>query len=102
MNEAIITGIFTLLGAISGGLITYLTTRNVKEIKTLKSQVNHLSKQVISYWNVEKLYSDEISKLLTKPAKTVLQEYREKIQSMGLERPYMTEVEAKKILTKNS
>ncbi len=49
-----------------------------------------LSKQVISYWNFEKLYSEKISKLLSKPAKTILQEYREKIESMDLERPTMT------------
>ena len=49
-----------------------------------------LSKQVISYWNFEKLYPEKISKLLSKPAKTILQEYREKIESMDLERPTMT------------
>ena len=61
-----------------------------------------LSKQVISYWNFEKLYSEKISKLLSKPAKTILQEYREKIESMDLERPTMTQKEANKILTKNT
>jgi hypothetical protein len=102
MNESILNGIFALSGTWLGGLISYLIARNAKETKTLKSQVNILSKQVISYWNLEKLYSEEIGKLNSKPAKTVLQEYREKIESMDFERPTMTEKEAKKILTKNS
>jgi hypothetical protein len=51
---------------------------------------------------LEKLYSEEISNLLSKPTKTILQEYREKIESMDLERPAMTQKEANKILTKNS
>lgn len=102
MNETIINGIFALSGALVGGLISYIIARSAKETKTLKSQVNMLSKQVISYWNLEKLYSEEINNLLSKPTKTILQEYREKIESMDLERPTMTQKEAYKILTKNS
>lgn len=47
--------------------------------------MNILSKQVISYWNLEKLYSEELSKINSKAQKTVLQEYREKIEAMDLE-----------------
>jgi hypothetical protein len=101
MNESIINGIFALSGTLLGSLISYLISKDTKETKTLKSEVNILSKQVISYWNLEKLYSDEISKLLSKPVRTILQEYREKIESIGLERPTMTEKEAKRILNKN-
>lgn len=102
MSEPIITGVFALSGTVLGGLISYLIARNEKEIKTLKSQVNNLSNQIISYWNLEKLYSEELSKLTSKTQKTVLQEYREKIESMDMERPTMTEKEARKILIKNS
>ena len=102
MNESILKGIFALSGTLLGGLISYLIARNAKETKTLKSQVNILSKQVISYWNLEKLYSEELGKLNAKSAKTVIQEYREKIESMDFERPTMTEKEAKKILIKNT
>lgn len=48
MNESVITGIFALSGTILGGLISYLIARNGKELKTLKSQVNILSNQIIS------------------------------------------------------
>ena len=102
MKESIVNGIFALSGTLLGGVISYIIARNAKELNILKSQVNILSKQVISYWNLEKLYSEEIGKLLSKPTKTILQEYRERIESMDLERPTMTEKEAKKILTKNS
>ena len=44
MNETIINGIFALSGILFGGLISYIVTRNAKETKTLKSQVNMLSK----------------------------------------------------------
>lgn len=67
----------------------------------MKSQVNNLSNQIISYWNLEKLYSEELSKINSKAQKTVLQEYREKIEALNLDRPTMTEKEARKILTKN-
>ncbi len=102
MSEPIITGVFTLLGTVLGGVISYFITRNAREIKLLKIQASQLSRQVISYWNLEKLYSDEIGKLLGKSSKTILLEYREKIESMDLERPTMTEHEAKKILNKIS
>ena len=102
MNESILNGIFALSGTLLGGLISYSIARNAKEVKTLKSQVNILSKQVISYWNLEKLYSEELGKLLSKPVKIILQEYREKIEAMDLDRPKMTEKETKKILIKNS
>lgn len=101
MSEPIITGLFTLSGTLLGGLISYLIARNTKEIRALKSQVNILSNQVISYWNIEELYSQEIGKLTSKAQKTVKQEYREKIETMDLDRPIMTEKEARKILTKN-
>ena len=101
MNESIVNGFFALSGTLVGGLISYFIARDAKELKNLKSQVNILSKQIISFWNLEKLYAEEMSKLIQKPAKTILQEYREKIELMDLERPTITEKEAKKILSKN-
>lgn len=44
MSEPIITGVFTLLGTVLGGLISYLIARNDKEIRSLKSKVKLLSK----------------------------------------------------------
>ena len=102
MPESIITGLFTLAGTLLGGLISYLIARNTKEIKTLKYQVNILSNQVISYWNLEELYSKEISTLTSKAQKTVKQVYREKVEEIGFDRPTMTENKAKEILIKNS
>jgi hypothetical protein len=102
MNESIINGLFALAGTLMGGIVSYFISRNAMEMNTLKSQVNRLAKQVVSYWNLEKLYVEEISKLISKPAKTVLQDFRERIELMDFERPTMTEKEAKKILYKNS
>jgi hypothetical protein len=90
MTEPIITGIFKLSGTLLGGLITFFIARNAKELINLKSQVNLLSKQIISYWNLEKLYSEDVSKLISKAQRSVLLEYREKVEAMELERPSMT------------
>ena len=57
MNNSILNGIFALSGTLLGGFISYIIAKDAKETKTLKSQVNMLAKQVISYWNLEKLYS---------------------------------------------
>jgi hypothetical protein len=102
MTEPIITGLFTLAGTLLGGLISFLIARNEKEIRTLKSHVNILSNQVVSYWNLEELYSKEISNITSKNQRIVKQEYREKVEEIGFERPTMTEKKAKEILTKNS
>ncbi len=102
MNESVIAGVFALSGTILGGLISYLIARDEKKTRVLKSQVNTLSKQIISYWNLEKKYSEELSNLTSKSQKTILQEYREKIEEIDMERPTMTEKEAKRILNKNS
>lgn len=102
MNDSIINGVFALSGTLIGGIISYFIAKDAKDVSALKSQVNILTKQVVSYWNLERLYSEEVSELSKRPAKTILQEFREKIEAMDLVRPTMTEREAKIILTKNS
>ena len=101
MNESILNGLFALSGTLLGGIISYMINKDEKETKKLRLQINLLSKQVISYWILEKLYSDDIGILLSKSSRTILQEYREKIVNMELERPSMTANEAKKIIDKN-
>lgn len=49
MTEPIIAGLFTLAGTLLGCLISFLTARNEKESRTLKSHVNVLSNQVPYY-----------------------------------------------------
>ena len=58
MGEAGITGLFTILGTLLGGIISYMISRDVKETKKLKTQINMLSKQVISYWNLENMFQN--------------------------------------------
>ena len=101
MDESIINGLFVIAGTMLGGLISYLTSRNAKEMKTLKTQVNNLTNQVVSYWNLEKLYSEEMSRSTSKPAITILKNFRDKVEDLNIDRPVMTEKEAKKILNKN-
>ncbi len=102
MNESIINGLFTLAGTLFGGIISYIIFKNEKYYKKLKAKVRNLSNQIISFWNLEKLYAEELGKLNSKSTKTVLQDFRTRIEEMGLERPTMTGNEANKILIKNS
>ena len=101
MSESIINGLFTLAGTLVGGVISFFITKSANDYKRLKSQVNILSNQIISYWNLEKIYSEEISSTSSKSAKTILQNYRDRVEELGMDRPIMTEKEAKKILMKN-
>lgn len=101
MNENVIIAMFTFLGATIGVLGTFIISLLLKKkdenLKRLKSNVETLSNQVVSYWNLEKKYSEEVSKLISKPTQTVLREFRDAIVDDGYERPTMTELEAKKL-----
>ncbi|MDR0926949.1 MAG: hypothetical protein LBO69_04200 [Ignavibacteria bacterium] len=98
MNDTIINGIFSLSGVLVGGLFMYLATKYDKDNMRLRNKMDKLSSQVASYWHLEKLYSDELSKHISKPPKTILQEYRDKIEEKGYERPTMTENGTKKYI----
>ena len=69
MNDTIINGIFTLSGVVIGGLISYLITKSNRDYKRLKSVKKELCHQIISYWNLEKLYSEELANKNSKPAR---------------------------------
>jgi gas vesicle protein len=102
MSEFVIIGIFTCVGTALGVFASFVTTlflnKRDKEVKTLKENVEKLTNQVVSYWNLEKKYSEELSKLNSKNSKTVLQEFRDAIEDAGYERPTMTEHGAKKFV----
>jgi gas vesicle protein len=102
MSESVIIGIFTCIGTIIGILASYLISlismKKDKEFKMLKNNVKRLAKQVISYWNLEKKYSEELGKLTSKAPKTVLQDFRSEVENDGYERPTMTENDANNFL----
>ena len=100
MSDSIITGLFTLSGTLLGGIITFLIQKKSDEFNRLKSDVKMLSRQIIAYWNLEKMYSEELGAKTSMAKKTILQNFRDKVEKAGIERPTLTEKEAKKILEK--
>ena len=94
MNETVINGLFTLAGVLLGSLAPYLGARDARRMAKLESLLSRLTEQVASYWELEKLYSEEIAKLADKNSRTVLNEFRDKVESEERERPTMTAKQA--------
>ena len=94
LTETIINGIFTLAGASIGVLYTWLNNRKDRNAQN----VIKLVAQVTSYWQLEKLYCKAISDLTNQKERTVMQDYRDKVEDMEYERPTLTEREARKML----
>ena len=114
MESVIINGIFTLAGVFIGGIISYLTARDTKEVAAFNRQIQELQEkndslkntiiklcnQVSSYWNIEKAYSEELSKVKNYKAATILKKKRDDIENLGFERPTLTSNDVNKILEK--
>ena len=102
MNDTIVNGLFTITGGLIGFAGTFFTTRNSRLMAKLESLISKLAEQVASYWELEKLYSEEVSRLSNKNASTILRDYREKVVKNGRERPTMTAAEADGIVKRHS
>ena len=114
MDPNITNGIFTLMGVIIGGIISYFVSKDQKERDDLNRQIKDLEKknaslknniiklgyQVSSYWNIEKAYSQEVAQLTNRTPKKVLEERRNNLESAGYTRPTMTENSVRDILEK--
>lgn len=114
MEPNVVNGIFTLAGVVIGGIISYFTTQDKKEINALNRQIKELQNtneilkkdivklcnQVSSYWNIEKAYSEEVASILDKKPKYILEKRRDSIENKGYERPTMTEKGVHDILEK--
>lgn len=101
METAIINGIFTIIGVSIGGLIAYISNKDIISKRIMKEDLKILGEQVISYWNLEKLYSEEIAKNNKTTSRAIIIEYRTKMVENQYIRPTMTEKEVKKILNKH-
>ena len=98
MNESIISGIFTVIGAIVGVAGTIIATKLSERNSNLKNKLKQMARQVEAYWTLEELYSKEFGKLSNTPQKTVKENFRTKIEESGVERPTMTANKAKEIV----
>jgi hypothetical protein len=97
MSDVVISGLFALVGVAIGSFATYLATRDARRMQNLERLVCKLADQVASYWALEKLYSEELARATHQNQKTVLQDFRDTVQSDKLVRPVMTANEAEDI-----
>lgn len=114
VNDVVISGLFTLLGVVVGGIVSYFISKDEKEINALHRRIGELQEnnsllrkdviklcgQVASYWNLEKIYSEEVARLTNKKPSNVLKKQRDIIEANGYERPSMTEKGTRDILEK--
>jgi len=102
MNEIIITGIFiciaTILGAVCTIAATFYTNKKDKERKILKEYVEEFADQLISYWKLEDMYADALSKYTSKKPKTQKEDMRDAIVEDGYTRPKQNNNEIEKRL----
>ena len=98
MNESMITGLFTLAGALLAGTFTYMGTRVDHRWSLARREIADLCDQVKAYHKLEALYADELSAFKKSHKKSVLQEMRSKVEAGNdLARPTLTAAEAEKI-----
>jgi len=100
MKESIITGVFTLIGALIGALLTYFGNKRLVKFEEAKKDIIKLSNQVISYWHLEKEYYEVLAIQLKKPAKTIQSDFRKKVEEKDFDRPILTENEINRIINK--
>ena len=91
-----ITASATVLAATVGGLFTYLASREKNSVEGLKSEHKRAADQVISYYELEQLYMNEVSRLSGTAASTVQKDFRDKVENSGLTRPSWTATTAKR------
>ena len=97
MDQQIVAGLFTLAGALLGGVITLATVRLDRRWGRAKKNIADLCQQVSAFYQLEQLYKEEVATLRansdgSKPsAKTVMEEMRGRVQELeGQVRPTMT------------
>ncbi|MBC6720695.1 hypothetical protein [Treponema sp. Marseille-Q4130] len=66
MHEAIINGIFALLGSLLTFLGTYLVNLNIKRDERNRKRIKNYLEEIKSFYNLEQLYMDAVSELRQK------------------------------------
>ena len=102
MKEQIVIGLFTLGGAIVGGLFTYLAAKIGFKKEEMKKLIIYLAKQAKSFYILEQEYLSEINTLnhnIT-PKDTIKKNARKAVKNKGYELITLTENDADKILQK--
>ncbi|NDC39709.1 MAG: hypothetical protein EBZ48_16990 [Proteobacteria bacterium] len=91
-----ITAAATVSAAAIGGLFTYLASREKNCVQSLKSEHKKAADQVISYFELEQLYVNEVSRLTGTDPAIVQKDFLDKVETSGHTRPSWSSITAKR------
>jgi len=101
MDTTIYNGLFAIAGAAVGGLCTVAASLIERRWDRAKRDIQTLTEQVEAYYQLERLYKQEMAVLTGKSAKTVMEQMRTQVaENKLLARPTMTSDQAKRIRDK--
>jgi hypothetical protein len=103
MSVGVVTGIFAIVGALVGGLLSYLSARIGHRWGEAKSEIRKLSEQVAAYHRLEGLYKSWAAEHDpdSRAPKKIQEDMRREIEEIGgYVRPRMTATEAREIMEK--
>ncbi len=91
-----ITAVATVSAAAVGGLFTYLASKEKNSVESLRSEHRKAADQVISYYELEQLYMNEVSRLTGTDPAIVQKDFLDKVETSGHTRPSWTATTAKR------
>lgn len=99
MSDAVINGVFSIIGVSIGSLLSLLAVVISNRRNFKKEKVQELLDEVIGYWNLEEEMAKEISRLNDgkKAVSTIKTDFRNIVYGNKGIRPAMTETEANKL-----
>ena len=101
METSIYNGLFAIAGAAVGGACTVAASLIERRWGRAKRDIHTLTEQVEAYYQLERLYKQEVAELTGKSAKTVMEQMRTQVAESELfVRPTMTSDQAKRIRDK--
>ena len=101
MDPSVYNGLFAIAGAAVGCGCTVAATLIERRWSTAKRDIRNLADQVASYYQLERLYKEEIAELTGKASKTIMEQMRARATESGTYmHPAMTSAEAIKLLSK--
>lgn len=99
MNNALISGIFSLSGVLIGSLMSMAGILITNRLHRRKQSLRDSLDQIGAYWNLEEEMARHIAKLegRKRAVKTIKEDFRDTIYKAKGIRPTMTELEANKL-----
>ena len=101
MDPNVYSGLFAIAGAAVGGGFTIGATFIERSWGRAKRDIRNLADQVAAYYQLERLYEDEMAVLTGKASKTIVEQMRTRVEENGsYVRPRMTSNEAARLQAK--